>query len=94
LHCLRELILQDLSYKRTPGDIPTIAFPPAPEEIWTSPFYNVALTVGTSVRSLRKITFLGGYRCPEICRVELRGGEVLTFWQDPGDSGANEVADL
>jgi hypothetical protein len=85
---LRELRLQQLVYKKLPGDLPdpplALGVRAAPDDmdIWTSPFYNVALTISNSVCSIRKITFLGGYTCPEICRVELREGEVLTFWQE------------
>jgi hypothetical protein len=58
--------------------------------VWASPFYNVARTLGAAVRALRRVTFLGGYGCEEVCRVEMRAGDVLAFWQAPDEGDEDE----
>jgi hypothetical protein len=84
---LRELRLQDLTYIAVPDDAVPQPAPPAPADVWASPFYNVARTLGARVHSLRHVVFLGGYACEEVCRVEMRVGEVIMLWQAP-DAGA------
>jgi hypothetical protein len=85
---LRELVLQDLPFACIPGDLPDPVFPPCTGDLWASPFYNVALAISARVRSLRHVVFLGGFACEEVCRIGLRPGEVETFWQAPGMTGA------
>jgi hypothetical protein len=68
-------------YDKTPGDMERIAFPPRPDDIRESPLYGVAHTLAQGLPSLRRVVFLGGYECTEVCRIGVRQGVVEEYWQ-------------